>query len=457
MNQNKKFYLFFLIACFFQIVSLLWVLWPAVPTPRGEGMSWDAVHTYAESIDNGTVTNWHSALFLYECLGIKYLVYHLSDRVLSGVEVLYVAWILLTTIMLVAIINLLYILGKRSAVWLAVFPCCVLLSFNRADALFPVGLDYYFVCLIWCLISLIVSSWYTRRKRGRIGYIALILVLFIHLVAYRRNVVIFVPFVMGWVLYMTEWFRGLLLRYKTTIFVVACMLFSVFSLTWVDVAFPVTKLHPLTPMMESDVRIAAILRGEKDPVRLHSFRPTKGETAESCISAYWYAMPEDKWDEFCALYVKEWREHTETMFAASVIQRVQFYLGGLNTSGFKAAVEAMYPAVKENENAWKRVVPFVQSPFKRLFCLCLAPICIILYIIAWKFDVMAREACITGFFAGCMSSIYALSYLIVVPTVDARYLAPSYMFALLSTSLLVVSMLVVLVKCVRKKFEFLQN
>lgn len=265
-------------------------------------------------------------------------------------------------------------------------------------------------------------------------YLVLIFLLLLHLVSYRKNFALSVPFVLGWLFYTMNWFREM--KWKKQFAVCMAVTFALvsFSMTWVDVLFPVEKRHPLRPMMESDIRIAAVLRGEQDPYRLRGLMQSEGKPEERCISAYWVAPPESMWKESLAIYVDEWKRNPETMSAAAIIQRIQFYSGGHSFPFLKDAVESRFPAVRRNENAWNTIAPTVQSPLKRLFWLCMAPICVVLGFVCWRREIVSPEICAAVIIAGSLSTLYSLSYLLVTPTPDARYLAPAHMMSLFSLS-----------------------
>ena len=135
---------------------------------------------------------------------------------------------------------------------------------------------------------------------------------------------------------------------------------------------------------------------------------------------------------FRNLYVKEWKDHPETMCAAGIIQRIQFFSGGHSCQFLKRAVETIYPVVRENDKAWEIVAPTVSSFRERLFGLLMAPIGIVMGVIFMKRNLVVPEICSLVIITGSISTLYAASYLIVVPTSDARYLAPAYMLSIFS-------------------------
>ena len=399
-------------------------------------MSPDAVNAYAACIESERVTNWHSSLFMYECVVLKHVAAFVCGREFSGTEVLWGVWVATAVLMAVAICVWAYTMLKKGNWWSVALPFCIAVTFNRVDDCSSATLDYYFVCLLWCLFAVMCMHFQAGQAMCRVFYLVLIFILLLHLVAFRKNFALSVPFVIGWLFYTMDWFRKLQWRKQFVVWSTVAFVFIIFSMTWVDVLFPVRKCHPVSPMMESDVRIAAILRGEQDPYRQRGLMKSEGKPEERCISAYWVAPPESMWKESLAIYVDEWKRNPETMSAAAIIQRIQFYSGGHRFPCLKDAVESRFPAVRRNENAWNTIAPTVQSPLKRLFWLCMAPICVVLGFVCWRREIVSPEICATVIIAGSLSTLYFLSYLVVTPTPDARYLAPAHMMSLFSLSVL---------------------
>ena len=432
MNRSKGFYITFVSATILLVSLLFLKILPYAPSPSGEGMGWMSINRYLPSIETNQVSNWYSSLFMYECIGLKKLGSYVFDREFSGMSILYGVWIGMTIMMFGSIIVLVYSAGMRGYWWLFALPLCVFLSFSRVEDLFPINLDYNFVCLIWCLIAAMFTFSSSATRKWRLGNVVLLLLLLMHLIAYRRNFAVAVPFIMGWLFYMSDWFIQRRMWHKFAIWGMGTVALIFFSLTWVETVFLVQKEHPLSPMMESDMRIAAILRGDVNPTVREGYQELKGELAESSISAYWYKIQEDNWEMFRNLYVKEWKDHPETMCAAGIIQRIQFFSGGHSCQFLKRAVETIYPAVRENDKAWEIVAPTVSSFRERLFGLLMAPIGIVMGVIFMKRNLVVPEICSLVIITGSISTLYATSYLIVVPTSDARYLAPAYMLSIFS-------------------------
>lgn len=437
------------------IVAVSSLLLPCIPDAAGERMSHDAVHTYSKSIETEDVSNWHSSLFMYECIVIKRISSLLMGRGICGVDVLRLVWGGLSLLMLISMLSMGRRLARQSWVWVVAFPCCVYLVLNKTlPHLYPVGLDFYFMCLLWFMLAALVEYFGSESKGRRLAWLVVVVIVLLHLVSYRKNAALFVPALMGCLFYSAEWFRMLSWGKKLVAWCVCVAMALFVAFSGIDVILPVRKAHPLIPMMESDVRIASILRGEQDEFRKQGFCPITGEKAERSITAFWYGGSKAKaeWKAYRDIYVEEWKSHPETMMAAAIIQRIQFYCGGHSFQFLKDAVESRYPIVKNNPKAWEAWAPLLHdSPCWRLLWICMAPFCALGGYAVWRKEKLVSPASVICTMSASIAVLYACSYMIVVPTPDARYLAPSYMFALVSALVLVVALVESFVSVCSKK------
>lgn len=430
MNRSKK-----IVGVIVILLVVLYSLFlPLIPGMNGEKMSYDAVHVYANCIETESVTNWHSSLFMYECIVVKRILDLLFRCFFSGHAVLCIFWCFSTLMMVAAIVFIGCQLVEKTAIWCVLYPCAVYASLKLPLAhLYQcgVGLDYFFVCVLWCFLASMLAYNSSITHSKKIIWLAVVLLILLHLVSFRRNSVFIVPLGVACIMYGFESFNKLRLYHKIGLWVASSMLCSFFALVWADAILPVKKLHPVAPMMESEVRIAAILRGEADAYRQQGLIATKGEDAERCISAYWYGSHD--WEKLSEIYIDEWRANTETMLTAALIQRVQFFSGGNNFDILKKVVESRFPAVVGNERAWLHVTPvLLEGPLVRLLWLSLSPCLVIAVVLVRKYGKISFAICFVSVVSALVSLLYAGSFLVVVPTSDARYLAPAYMMALLS-------------------------
>ena len=310
------------------------------------------------------------------------------------------------------------------------------------------------------MLAALVEYCNSGTKRKRLAWLVIVMIVLLHLVSYRKNAALFVPVLMAFLLYSAERFRMLSWGKKLITWCASVVMVLLVAFSGTDVILPVKKGHPLMPMMESDVRIASILRGELDEFRKQGFISITGEKAERSITAFWYGGSKAKaeWKAYRDIYVEEWKSHPETMMAAAIIQRIQFYCGGHSFSFLKEAVESRYPIVKHNPKAWEICVPQVHdSPSWRLLWICMAPLHALLVYALWSKKRLSSTVCIICVGAAVMAVLYACSYMIVVPTPDARYLAPSYMLALVAASVLVGALVEEFVRMCAQKEDSLRS
>ena len=100
MNRSKK-----IVGVIVILLVVLYSLFlPLIPGMNGEKMSYDAVHIYANCIETESVTNWHSSLFMYECIVVKRILALLFGCSFSGHAVLCIFWCFSTLMMVAAIV-----------------------------------------------------------------------------------------------------------------------------------------------------------------------------------------------------------------------------------------------------------------------------------------------------------------------------------------------------------------
>ncbi len=414
-----------------------------IPSPTGEGMTYDATTIYAKIIETEMVTNWHSSLFMYEGIVLKWVLRHFVGVSVSGVNVLYAFFWLFSILICSSMVILLLRLLSESRMWILFIPAFSALSCYGMRHI-AIGLDYYFLSFLWCEIIVILLHYHTKVEWKKTVYACLMLLVLFHLVSYRRNAILYVPVVMGYLMWTSSYVSHFLKWHKILIWGVSVVLFSLLSIKFVDYVLPVYEKHPLIPMMESDVRIASILRGEESVLWQMNLVGQKGRAdAEGVMCAYWVGMrPGVEWDYFKDVYIEEWRKNYDTMVAACIIQRVHFYLGDYGRSWIRSVIENRYPAVKNNNKAWNNLFPGMWG--KRFIAnrivLALTPL------VVWMACMLRRRKLVTSYaglfviVSGLLSIIYASSFCIVTPTPNARYLTPSIMLSLLSMFVLLVAM-----------------
>lgn len=427
MNQNKKTQVLFCLSILIFFALFLCGFASMIPLPTGEGMSYDAVKTYAKAIETEVVTNWHSSLLIYECICLKWIMQFVFGHVVSGTQVLYVAFWIFTALMSVAYVVCFLFLVRKNKLWVWFIPFFSVTAFIGIK-LIIIGLDYFFLCLLLCEAVALIWHYATKSEQKKKLLSIVILILLFHLVSYRKNALLLVPFIIGYFIYFTEYLKMSRLLWKHLAWCACVLVFSLVSIKLLDNVLPVKKTYPMIPMMEADVRISSLLRGERSPYWvLNMVRQNEAEEVENSLVAYWIgkraAVP---WSEFKDIYFHEWENHPDTMLMACLIQRAEFYMGNYGKQLMKPVVESCYPALASNPDAWKPIFSNFGKKYilRRLVIISLIPIMIIAYL-AYRRKILSSESTFAVMIFGVISLVYAFSFSIVTPTPDSRYLAPS--------------------------------
>lgn len=443
MNQSKYskliatwFVIGFIVVAFFQLRAHQPSNKPTYYPPEHElagqldvysGLTRDASITYAPIIaGEREVTDWHSALYMYECRAVLRCARALSLP-LDGVSV-QIAFYYLHLFLLVAYASyLMYKTVEKSCTLLMLFvPLC--LSTHFMFEWMALGLDFFFfvhLFIICCTMTLLPKIGSKRMKT--IAWIVIAVSLF-HAVNYRKNAILLVPFVAY--IYVYTKYKAKerkithLLRWASI-----SICFVVVSANLIAWILPVRHTQPIIPMLGSDLRIAAVLRGEQNKLRvelLQAGASSKKVNHKFCdsLTAYWGDI--SGVSGAYEIYVRSWKSNPGSMLMARVIQTVEFYCGG-SFPRWQGVIEWLYPALKSNPRAWTFFMAQSRNVMYGRLAILLAGAVLIGYVWFRKnrgkgnIELVDRQAAV----ACAASLIYAGSFLIAPPTADARYLAPS--------------------------------
>lgn len=449
MNQSKHSKLFaiwfvigFIVVAFFQWRAHQPSYKPVYFPPEHElagqlesysGLTRDASVTYAPIIaGEKEVTDWHSALYMYECRAALHCARALSFP-LDGVSVQIAFYDLHLCLFVACVSILMYKAVEKSCNLVMLFvPLC--LSTHFMFEWMALGLDFFFfvyfliVCCTMALLPKIGS-----RRMEIIAWIIIVVASF-HAVNYRKNAILLVPFIA----YIYVYFHHKAKERKFTRLMrwaAITICFAVISANLISWILPVRHMQPLSPMLGSDLRIAAVLRGEQNKLRAKLIQAGAGSEEvnhQYCdsLTAYWGNELLGENGRFipCGyeIYMNHWKTNTGSMFMSRIIQTVEFYCGGLFPHG-QRIIESLYPALKTNPRAWEFVMRQSKNVMYGRLAVLLAGAALVGYV--WirrnrgkgnieSVDSQAAVACM-------VSLIYAGSYALVPPTADARYLAPS--------------------------------
>lgn len=394
--------------------------------PAGSNFAPDSAHTYAPQIEGKVpVGNWHSALFMYEGRALKLTLDCFSTAPLSGVRVFTIIWYISWIIFITNFIFIYIITIKKQLPWYAC--TSIPIAALTAPFMFPATIDCIFLTILQASLTIVFIYPAFTTKFSKYSVLIILFFLLFHVANYRKNAILLIP-IFSIVLIGCLRKEHLISNIIKCTFVGLSGIAAIFLCSFsFSLLFPVKKMYPILPMLESDLRIAAILRGEQATMRqelskigYHTDHPFKDS-----LSAYYAGGKVDK-EQINNLYFREWCEHTETMLAAKFIQVTEFYTGGHLPGFIQNALQIRYPALNENEASMRFLLGLKKTYWMTrmlLLGMCFFITCrLSVRKFMGVFKTRTEEMC---WLSASIATVYALSYVVVTPTADVRYLAPS--------------------------------
>ncbi|MGN0811580.1 MAG: hypothetical protein ACI4PY_08790 [Akkermansia muciniphila] len=398
-------------------------IYPFIPTEANFAV--DAAYSYAPQIE-GTeaVSNWHSSFFMYEGRVVSQILQFLVGHSISGFDIVTFLWYVSALVILVCFC-VFYINSVRASQ--SIFVQFALgLSLMTAAHYTSVYLDFFFLSTL--LITFLIC-YYMHEIKGRwirVSLLITIAFLVINMVNYRKNAILLAPVFFLYAYHQYWKMRCLKLFTLYVLYLIAMIPFAI------SLFLPVKKAYPTNPMIESDLRIAAILRGEQELMRnklkycgfTDTEHPFRNSLSPICVGDYMTGHNIDQ-SALLRLYSEEWKSNTKTMLTAKVIQIIEFYAAGYLPSPVQNALLSIYPALKNNNDAMK----FHRQGGRKLWHMRM----LLLFTLSWisvkTFSDIRKVRNQTQsnlvWLVSTISVLYAASYLIVTPTPDMRYLTPS--------------------------------
>lgn len=443
MNQNRTYYLtryglglIFLLATIF--IFYRWIphpsiveetfqegkaIYPFIPTEANFAV--DAAYSYAPQIE-GTeaISNWHSSFFMYEGRLVRLIIEFLTGRTLPGFYIITLLWHV-SALIILACFCVFYMNSVRSRQ-------SILIQFSLGVSLMisarytSVYLDFFFLSTL--LIAILICNYIHRIEAKQIRIFLLIALTFlvINMVNYRKNAVLLAPI----------FFLFAYHPYWKTPYLKLCALYVLYLFAMLPFAtsllLPVKKAYPTNPMIESDLRIAAILRGEQGLMReklkccgfIDTEHPFQNSLSPVCVGDYMTGSNIDQ-IALLRLYSEEWRSNAKTMLTAKAIQIIEFYMAGYLPGPIQQALLRTYPALRSNDEAMK----FHRLGGRKLWPMRMVLLFTLVWISVKTFNRGRKTNPQTNphliWLVSTISVLYAASYLIVTPTPDLRYLTPS--------------------------------
>lgn len=395
----------------------------------------DASITYAPIIE-GTeqVSDWHSALYMYECRLLRKTLTMIGIQA-SGIRTQIIFYYLHMGFFCSCVSILLYKTIQKN-IWMSLLLLPLCLSTNMAFASLFLGLDFFFFVQL-CIFcgGLWMGACGSSRFLRHIGWVIVLISLF-HLVNYRKNAILLVPFAV-YIYFQGQTLINITsLKIKAACWGLVSFFVAVFCVKLIPSILPVYHTDPVAPMLGCDLRIAAILRGEQEGfheelIQLGINPKSVEHPFSNALTAYWggellSGTTLTLRPGAVEMYCSHWKEHTASMAMSRFIQTVEFYCGGSMPVG-RSLIEKLYPALKNNPDAWKFLMRSSKTdicirlaiPFMGSLLLALLLCKRLSFPSSWQpYDSACALTCI-------ISLIYAGSFAVVPPTADARYLTPS--------------------------------
>lgn len=392
------------------------------------------------------ITDWHSSLFMYEGRILTYLL----D--IAGVEnpsfrALRIFWIASETVIFLSI----YIWIKKLSTYNILFSLlfilyalAMLIFRQMAYFQYMFSIDLYFIALL--LLAITSPLFFSRIRKDKTNDLVILLFsscIFLHLLNFRKNAILLIPFLVTYSIMMR--YPQLPTRKLIYSFVITFLLLPFLYAT--NHLLPARHTHPAIPMVVSDLKISAILRGEEDANRLNLKRiglrykpheeticPLSGVPGTfDALGKYDAQAAEEQWESLTSYYFESIKKHPKTMMIAKLIQIVQFCSDWYVPVGLRNLLHHHYGTCPPNSPLWESRFSTKETriTYERIVVYILTSIALLFSIRSWHRDGRSLPLVIS-LATGGAAIIYFLSFLPVTPTPDFRYHSPSMLLGIFS-------------------------
>lgn len=392
------------------------------------GMCYDAAHSYAIEIGGlSPVDNWHSALFMLSGRLIRFFLITFLNWEVDGYEAVRLMWVLSSFVLIGNVSVWIYIMSAECK-----YPKFLFIPFVAAQSVLyrfcQLDLSFFFVALLSVLITVLHLSFIIKRKLLYCIIIIGLFLLSVIMVDLRRNSLLLVPCLAYLIIPLEGTWRKCIVSIT--------LAFGVYlgGMMMVKMMPGVEQRFPLTPMIESELRIAHLLRGEGGSLRKKLEQvgyKDSGHSYLNSLTAYcagdWERGRNIDTEKVRELYIQEIIRHPLHMATAKVLLIVQFYTGGGTPSLVRKMVGRFFPSVNENADAWKPLT-------ERHIVLWFSRLVILVWVgcIGFKLSNNIKKYRLgkSLLSIAVMVVVYSVSFVVVTPTADTRYLTPSLFFAI---------------------------
>lgn len=296
--------------------------------------------SYTKMIESGDISDWWSALYMFECRLILSILRSFFDTYTTAYSACYIICISCIIFMTFSIIYLMRGIRKRGGdiLFFSVIMCSAeIIGFTPLSTSVPTIalLDAPGSMLLFSSIALTLS--FNEKMSGwrRIVLLSLIFFSLLHACSFRRPFFLLLPVI---ALYLSRmvWLKSRPTRIIGLSFI-CCSAFLA-GMVLLHRSLPKhKKTHPCIPMIQSDLTIASALRGDGE--YMFRFAKENGcQLSEKTAVTERYSMlaasfgivkisTEEQYASLIRDYKTYWKEHTSCMVYARMIQRLQFLTG----------------------------------------------------------------------------------------------------------------------------------
>lgn len=398
-------------------------------------LSWDARNTYAVMIDADYICDWHSDLFLAECILLKHLLASLCPAYAHGfICVQLVSWFSLacTGFIFAAWVDR---LERKSSLYLFLIPIiygALFFSFFYIE----MGLDS--ICIAPVCVA-VEAAWQFKHRAACIGRsvaCVVLIVALIHVISFRKNSIIAIVPLIYWLLPCVSCLRRRISR--GVLSVLMTLLLYCISVVGCSSALRAEKGYPLIPMLASHICTTLSLSHINIQNALWTPREIDRVYYQECgqpeiipISHFEFtkhigdeAYAQRRFQAYCTLkqqFVEVSLAHPKEAITAKLLHTLFFYTGNYCPDMISDYIMQQYPHLTRSPREFNSTRYLPKLFFMRLLML-LSSLFVVL-VCNFKRKKSDGAAHIYDFLYIC--SLFAFGYLvsfaIVPPSHDLRY------------------------------------
>lgn len=413
----------------------------------------DVDFDFLPSLKAKQVSDWHSILFYQELIWLQTITGFSPEGTL-------LSFFTLSRFLLV--FSIAYVLHKvlrTDILNLALFPLWVamVLLYTSSNEFGGTGLDHLFTALLSMFAACCVSA-YHRTGLARFTAWVVMVILCIHIIQYRRNAAIIIP-LLCWIFILCAFHRKsfVIKGILATLTMCGILIVSWFA---IPALIPSRTMHSASVMLVSDIKIAALLKGEAEKTTEYlemttGLRPPPESENELGADSRNYskhkekfdrvqqirvALSDKEWNNLLDLYLKFWVKHPQEMLISRCLQSYHMFVSMKIPDNLRIFIKNKYTNITDGmfKSTWYEYQP---RTLRKLSFICIT-ICIFLYARVSRKKEIEKVYVQWVIWAYSIAIVYALSFTILTPTPDTRYLAPSRFVLLLAGSVAFVRLMI---------------